>query len=150
MLRAIASVIVGYIVMFAFVFVSFTAAYLALGADGSFKPGTYDVSTMWIAVSSVLSLIAAILGGWIAVLIARSATPPKVLAGLVLVLGLLMAIPAFLSSGQPAPPARTADVGNLDAMMKARTPPVLALITPLIGAAGVMLGASLCGRRAAN
>ena len=63
MWRAILSVIAGYLAMFLFVFVSFSAAYLTMGTEGAFQPGSYEVSGLWLAVSFVLSLGAAVGGG---------------------------------------------------------------------------------------
>ena len=70
--RAIVSVVLGYVMMAATVFFTFTAAYLIMGADGSFKPGTYEVSALWLIVSFVLSFVAAVLGGYVCALIAKS------------------------------------------------------------------------------
>ncbi|MDQ3667052.1 MAG: hypothetical protein M3410_10870 [Acidobacteriota bacterium] len=41
MLRAVLAVIVGYVVMVLLVFATFSLAYLLMGADGAFRPGTY-------------------------------------------------------------------------------------------------------------
>ena len=65
MLRAILSVIAGYFAMFMIVFLSFSAAYLALGVDGTFQPGTYEVRAVWLVISFVLGLLAAMAGGWL-------------------------------------------------------------------------------------
>ncbi|MBL8187143.1 MAG: hypothetical protein JNK38_04005 [Acidobacteria bacterium] len=139
MLKIIGGVVVGYIVMFILLFVIFSLAYLVLGANGSFKPGTYDVSTLWLAISVIVGLVAAIVGGFICSLIAPNSKAPLALVGLVLVLGLLGAIPA-LKGNDPRPNIRDASVGNLEAMMNARQPAWIALLNPLIGAVGVMLG----------
>lgn len=147
MLRAIGGVVVGYIAMFAVVFCVLTGAYLAMGADGAFKSGTYDVSPAWIAIWAVTTLVAAVVGGLVCVLIARSDKPAMVLAAIVLVLGLAMA-GLSLSGNKPDPGPRTADVKNLEAMTKAKEPSWMAIANPIIGAAGVMIGARVCGRKA--
>ena len=89
MLRSILGGIAGYVVMFILIFVMFTALYLGLGADRAFTPGTYQVSVLWIAVSTVLGTIAAIAGGYIAALAGKGMTAVKVLAGIILVMGLI-------------------------------------------------------------
>lgn len=142
MLKSVGGVIVGYIVMFILVFVLFSLAYLALGANGAFKPGTYDVSTQWLAISVIVSLVAAIVGGFICSLIAPNSKAPLALVGLVLLLGLLSAIPVLMSN-DPRPNIRDASVGNMEAMMNARQPAWIALLNPLIGAVGVMLGSRM-------
>lgn len=68
--------------------------------------------------------------------------PAYVLAGLVLVLGAAMAIPV-LTQSKPDPGPRTADVGNMDAMMKAREPVWAGVVNPLVGFLGTILGARL-------
>ena len=59
MLRNIAGVIIGYLVMAIVMFATFTGAYLALGSDYTFVSGSYHVSMLWIAVSLLLGFIAA-------------------------------------------------------------------------------------------
>lgn len=146
MLRAIGSVVVGYLVMLVTVFVTFTLAYAVLGTGGAFQEGSYDVTTLWVIVSIVLGLAAAIAGGVVCASIARSATPPRVLAGVVVVLGLLMAVPALRQAG-PVPEPRPETMGNMEAMMSARQAEWLALLNPIIGGVGVLIGAGLISRR---
>lgn len=141
MLRTIGAVIGGYVVMFVLVFTTFSAAYLTLGADGAFHPGTYDVSVLWLAMSTVLSVLAAVAGGLVCAIISRGGKGPPALAILVFVLGLAMAAPVTLSP--PSSEARSADVPNMEAMMKAKSPVWVALLNPMIGAVGVLAGARL-------
>ena len=142
--RAILSVIAGYFTMFVIVMVALTAAYLSMGSDKAFQPGVYDISTLWISVWAAVSIIAAIAGGLVAGKIARSMTPVWVLIGIVLVLGGLQAVGIILA---PEPAAeelvRTGDVPNLEAMKKARQPVWIAVLNPIIGAAGVLVGARM-------
>lgn len=140
--RAILSVVVGYVTMFAAIFLTFSGLYLLLGQDLSFRPGSYEPSVLWTVVSFALGIGAAVLGGYTCARIARTVTPPKVLAGVVLVIGLLSAVPILMTVTPPAE-ARTGEVGNLDAMMKAKQPAWVALANPLVGLAGVLLGARL-------
>ena len=147
MLRAILAVIAGYAVMFLFVFITFTIAMYVMGVDRTYKAGTWDVSSTWLSVSFLLGCIAAILGGLTCGAIARSKTPPKVLATLVFVLGALMAIPAvFMHNEATNVPARTSDVSPFDAMQYSKTPPVALILNPIIGAVGVLIGAALIKR----
>jgi hypothetical protein len=139
MLRAIGSVILGYLVMAVTVFVTFSIAYLLLGTEGAFKPGSYDVSLLWMVLSIALSFAAAVLGGFVCAAVAKTSTPPKVLAAIVLILGLALAVPA-LTQGDVSPP-RSESLGNIEAMQNAQQPIWMALLNPLIGAAGVLVGA---------
>lgn len=138
--RAISSVVVGYVTMFATIFLAFSGLYLLLGQDLSFRPGSYEPSVLWTLVNFALGVGAAVLGGYVCAWIARTATPPKVLAGVVLVIGLLSAVPVLMAAATPAE-ARTGEVGNLDAMMKAKQPAWVAVANPFVGLAGVLLGA---------
>ena len=140
--RAIVSVVVGYVVMFAAIFLLFSGLYLLLGQTLSFRPDSYEPSALWTAVSFALGIVAAVLGGHVCARLARTATPPKVLAGVVLVIGLLSAVPVLMAAATPAE-ARTGAAGNLDAMMKAKQPTWVALANPFVGFVGVLLGARL-------
>jgi cytochrome bd-type quinol oxidase subunit 2 len=140
MLKTIGGVVVGYLAMFILVFATFSAAYLAMGTDGAFQPGSYEVTTLWLVVSFVLSLVAAIAGGFVCNLIAPNSKAPIALAVVVLVLGILLAIPTLMGA-DPRPVTRDASVGNLEAMANARQPSWVAFLTPVIGAIGVMIGA---------
>jgi len=138
MLRSILGGIAGYVVMFILIFVMFTALYLALGADRAFTPGTYQVSVLWIAASTVLGIIAAVGGGYVASLVGKGMTAVKVLAGIILVLGVITVAMVAMA---PAPAdARTASVPNMEAMTKAQTPVWLAILNPIIGIVGAMIG----------
>jgi uncharacterized membrane protein len=142
MIRGIVGVVAGYVVMALLVFLTFSVAYLAMGASGAFKPGTFDPSLLWIVVSFFLAFLAALVGGYTCAVIARTKRAAQVLAGIVFVLGILVAIPA-LRSTDTRPNTRVGDVPNIEAMQKARTPGWVALMNPLIGAVGVMVGAGL-------
>ena len=65
MARTIIAVIVGYISMFVLVSLTITCAFLLMGTDWSFKPGSFEASNGWIAMSLVANLIIAIVGGFI-------------------------------------------------------------------------------------
>ena len=58
--RLIGAVLLGYIAMVIIVFCGMSLAWLALGPDGAFQPGAYDVTTTWILVSLVIGLF-----GWL-------------------------------------------------------------------------------------
>lgn len=141
MLKNVLAVVVGYVVMLVFIFVTFSGVYLAMGADRAFLPGTYEVSTLWLAASLALSLAAAIAGGWVCARVGGSSAAPRALAALVLVLGVVMALPTLNPASDPRPTVRTGDVPNMEAMTNARQPAWVAFLLPVIGAAGVMIGA---------
>ena len=142
MVRNIAGVIVGYIVMGLFIFLTFSALYLLMGTESAFKPGTYEVSGLWLVSSFLLAIIAAALGGYACAAIARSSKAPLALAALVIVLGLLAAIPVLRAANQ-APASRAGEVSNMEAAGKAQQPGWVALLNPFVGAAFVLAGARL-------
>ena len=139
--RLIGSVVVGYLVMAVLVFALLSGAYVAVGTDRAFLTGSYDVSMLWSALSIVLGLVAAWVGGMTCTAIARDPRGWKWLAVLVLALGLALAVPTLQQPPNPAP--RLGDVRLMEAVTKGRQPPWAALLNPVIGALGVMVG----GRR---
>jgi len=151
MARTIGSVILGYLVMFFAVVATFTLAYQAMGVDRAYQPGTYDVSVLWIAVSIVLGIVAAILGGFVCARVAHSPAAPRALAWFVLFLGLGLAIAAAVGVGaDDRETVRPAEVSNMEAMQNSQTPVWLQFLNPLIGAAGVLYGAGLARRSKAE
>ncbi len=141
--RKILGVIVGYISMAAFVFISFTILYLILGTEGSFEPGSYRISATWLFASIILSIIAAVLGGYICTLIAKNKKTAFVLAGIVLVLGLVLAIPSLGGYSEVSELVRDGSLSNMEAMQNAKQPDAILLLNPVIGAIGILLGARL-------
>lgn len=146
MARSILAVVAGYATLALVIFVTFTLLYLVLGADRSFAPGSYDASTLWVATSFPLGVLASVAAGLVCALIARGPRAPQVLAGVVLVLGLLFAIPVLRAADSPSP-ARAGDVSNMEAMQSARQPKWVALANPFVGALGVLVGAGRRRRR---
>ena len=140
-MRIAGSVILGYVVMFALVFVTFTGAYFLLGVERAFQPGSYEATLTWNVVSVVLGLASAMIGGIVCLAIAKTQTGPRVLAAVVLLIGLVSAVPVL--TRPPGPTTRGPEVGAADAMMNARQPVWAALANPFIGAFGVLLGARL-------
>ena len=142
MVRSILAVVAGYAALALVIFVTFSALYLVLGADRSFAPGSYDASTLWVMLSFPLGVVASVVAGYVCAAVARGGRAPQVLAGVVLVLGLLFAIPVLRAADAPSP-ARTSDVPNMEAMQQARQPKWVALVNPFVGVVGVLVGAGL-------
>ena len=147
MLRTVGSVILGYIVMAAFVFLSFSLLYIAMGPDRAYQPGTYDVSGLWVVVSFVLSFIAAVLGGWVCVLVARTQLGPQILAAAILVFGLVLAVMELGSAPADLPTVRDASVGVMEAMRDSQNPTWINFVTPFVAVVGILVGASFVGKR---
>ena len=143
MLRSIVAVIVSYVAMFALTFILFTGMYLLLGADAAFKPGNYEASSLWLALSFVLFLIVGIIAGFLCAAIAKGGRAHIALAVVVLALGLLLAIPTLIANKAEPNLIRSGTVATIDAMQRAKQPAWTAFGFPLIGAAGALIGGRL-------
>ncbi len=124
MIRAVAAVVVGFVVIAAIV--NIPLALYALEPAAAFENGTTDVvTTGWMILSVVVSVAAALCGGFVAGVIAKDPAnkPVAVLAGIVFVLGALSALGSFGETpGQPT---------------------WYAFALPFIGGSGVLIGGSL-------
>ena len=143
MARKIIGIVAGYLAMAIFLFVTFSILYLLLGADGSFKPGSFQISTSWAVFSIILSLLGAVDGGLVCMLIAKHKGTVLVLAAFILVIGISSAIPRLSSPDANQNKIRIGYVSNIEAMRNAVQPVSVLLINPLISAAGIFLGGSL-------
>jgi putative Mn2+ efflux pump MntP len=147
MVRFIAAIVIGYLVMLVVVIGVFSAAYPLVGIDRLFEPGSYEAAPGWIALSFGVGLVAAMTAGSLCARIAPATAAPLWLAAIVLVLGGLMAIPVIMSAntsrGGPRPPGIT----MADAIAHAEQPKWVALLNPLVGALGVLMGAGPRGYR---
>lgn len=141
-MRTAVGVVAGYVALFLFVVVFVTAAFLALGTDRVFRPGTLEVTPVWLVVNISLSFVGAVVGGWFAVWIGQARKASLILAALVVVLGLAM---AFL---QPSPKTiltaeEIAELSPMEASSHARQPEWYAFLLPALGAAGIIVGGRL-------
>lgn len=146
-MRTLLAVVAGYVTMMLLVFILLSAAFLAAGPDFAFHPGRYDVTPGWCAVMLVVGFDAALTGGLVAQRVAPGRRPAPWLAALVVVAGLTMAAGTLNTPDTPALAVRAGAVGNMEAMMRARTPGWLLVVNPLLGVPAVFLGAWLAGRR---
>ena len=137
-MRSFLGVVLGYLAMFATVFITLTAAYFLLGMERTFQPGSYDVTLLWVVVMLTFSVVAAIIGGKVCRMISRKGSALLILATLVLVLGLTSAVASVLASRTPL--ERTGDVSNQEAMTKAQLPTWAAVLLPVLCTVGVGIG----------
>jgi hypothetical protein len=145
-MRVLGSVVAGYVAMVLVVFAGLSLVWVLLGADRAFAPGTYAVTTTWILLSIVVGFIAALLGGWVSRRIGGTDAGPKSLAVVVVLLGVLLAIPTFGADAAEMV-ARTGDTPMFDAIGLAKTPAWVNLLNPVIGAVGVLIGGRVIGSR---
>jgi len=140
--KVIGGAVAGYVVMFVTVFLLMTLGWTALGAGGSFQPGSWETSRVWVAVTLAVDILAALGGGYVAMLIAKRPLGPQILAGLVVVLGILMSIPMFAADASALGP-RPDVVSMLDAMNKAQQPLSLVIANPILGGVFALVGGKL-------
>jgi len=141
MLRAFGGMVVGYIAMAILITVVLIGLFLALGVERAFLPDSYEVSTLWLAITSVISLAGAILGGYVCAAIGKSMPACRALAGIVVILGLLLCLPAMQRGNGPN--VRAGGIPDLEAMHLGVAPLWAHLLTPVLGAVGVLLGARM-------
>ena len=139
MLKAVLAVVAGYLTMAIAVAILTLGLFLLLGPDRAFQPGTYEVSTTWVIACFTASLLAAIVGGLICQRISGNGAV-KVLAALVVVLGILLALPALNPANDPRPLERPPGTPSLVAITNGRQPPWAAMAFPVVGAVGVLIG----------
>ena len=147
MARAIIGVIVGYVIMFILNFLGFVTLYAVIGPDQAFEPGLFLASNKWIAISFVIIFITGIIAGLICAAIAKGGKAPLALAIVVIVLGLLLAIPAMMKAQANAKLVRAGNVPQMEAAQKAYWPTWTPFTFPIISAIGVLVGGKLKRRR---
>lgn len=145
MLKSIIAIITGCAAIFIFLFAAFTGCYSSLGVEGTFQTDSYEVTTVWIALTLVVWLLAGLIGGFLCAVISKSKGTCQILAFIVFFLGLLGCIQAMRRSPD-APNTRAGEVSNLEAMDLAVYPMWVHLLIPVVSAAGVLLGARMKGR----
>jgi len=129
--------------MFALQFAVFMTVYSVMGADWSFRPGSYHASSRWTLMQFTVIFVTALIGGLVCALIARGGKAPLVLAIVALLIGFTLG--ALHVATQPADTGelRPANVPNMVAMTKARHPVWVIFAGPLIAALGIVVGGKL-------
>jgi hypothetical protein len=143
MVRSILAALAGYVVLAGALFMLMTLAWLVLGADGAFRPGSYEVTGTWIVVSIVLSVAAAVLAGFVCKAIGKTGLSVNILVGIVLVLGVVSAFYEMGMEHMTTP--RPDDIPMFEAMSNGIQPVWLSWLNPILGAIGVMYGGKLKG-----
>lgn len=138
--KNIGAAVLGWVAMFAGVFVLMSVFWMVLGADGAFRAGSWDVSVGWSLGSVVIGLLAAVIGGFVCAKVSADVWGVRFLIGLVLVLGVILALP---DASAAAPSPRPDDIGMFEAIMSAQQPGWLAWLNPVLGAVGALLGARM-------
>jgi Na+/proline symporter len=145
MLRAVLGTVVGYIAMFVVLTAILFGVYFALGMERSFKPASYEPTTLWIALMFAVGLVAALIGGFVGKKIGGAGAIQGMVALIIVLTGIEL---WFQTSKDEAPKVRGPEVTALEAAMNARSPLWVTLVNPVIGIAGVLIGGKKAGGRA--
>lgn len=141
MLRSVLAAVGGYIVMVIVVISGLGIAWMILGGSGAFAGEGPDPSTAWMAFSLAFGLIGAVAGGFVAGGVGRSMTAVKILIGVLLVLGVYLALTADSNLADRTPIDKpVAEMSFTEAGQHARQPAWYNWVIPLVGAAGVWIG----------
>ena len=140
--KKIVAIGAGYVVMSIFVMVVLIAAFIGIGVDSVFETGTYQTTPLWLTTMSIVGLVAALIGGFVTVMIAKDRSVSLWLAGFVFVLGIGMAIPV-LTAEETTPEVRPDGIEWFDAMQKGKQPNWIAILNPFLGALGALAGGRL-------
>ncbi len=135
--RNVVGAVVGWVVMAAVVFVLMAGLWMVLGVEGSFRPGSWEVSGAWSYGSLGLGLLAGVPGGLVCARIAGDGRGILMLVVLVLVLGVANA----LFHAPVAEGVRPEGVAMLEAAGSAREPGWVSWLNPVVGVVGILLGA---------
>jgi hypothetical protein len=137
MLKSILAVILSYIIMAVLVTVVGIGAFLLLGVERVFQPDSYEVSTLWVAISAAVSIASAILGGYLCATISRSIKACMVLALIVLVIGIIFCFPKMRED----PHVRAGVVPALQVMNLAQLPAWMYVLSPALAGFAILVGA---------
>ena len=141
MLRSTAAVVASYVAMVILIMGAFAGMWFGMGPDRLLEPGLWTGNLFLCIAAPAITLIAGLFGGWMCTKIAWGATPVKVLAGVVLVLGMAT---AYFTLQKPLPTEpRAPGMSMQEIMEKGREPTWLAIFNPIGGAATVLIG-GLC------
>jgi hypothetical protein len=134
MVRIILSVLAGYLAMAVLVMISFALVF---------------VTSAFIVYTLLTSVLAAVVGGYVTAVLAakRMRAAVAVLGGLVLALGLLLAVVGLMQPGPTASAAEIEQMSPKERAMQEKEPIWYAFSLPFLGAAGVVAGGALRLRR---
>lgn len=140
MVRTIAAIVVGYIVIVLLVIGLGMAAFAGIGVENAYQDKSWHATPIIGVLTLISGVFAAVVGGWVAGKIDVKPRGFRGLAGVLLVLGLGI---AALQAMQPAPPPRTEPATMKLAMEHSRDhrdPAWVTWLLPFIGSVGVIVG----------
>ncbi len=141
MIRSIVAVIVSFIAMFGLTMVVFSGLWYGMGPDTLLQPASFRFSMLLAVAIAAITVIRGLIGGWMCAKIGRGTKPVMVLAGLVLMIGMIVCYSTLKAPEltDVRGPGMTTD----QFFDKAREPLWLVIFNPIAGAAMVLIG-GLC------
>lgn len=140
MVRTIAAIVVGYLVIVLLVLGLGLAAYAGIGVENAYQEKSWHATPIIGVLTLISGVFAAVVGGWVA---GKVDTRPRGFRGLAVVLIVLGLGMATLQAMQPAPPPRTEPATMKLAMEHSndhRDPAWVTWLLPFIGSVGVLVG----------
>ena len=128
-MRNIGGAVLGWVVMFTGVVILFSVLWMVLGAEGSFRPESWEISRMWALGSIVVGLLAALPGGFVCSKVAADSRGVWMLVALVVILGVADA----LTGAQVVEGTRPEGVSMTEAMMSGQQPQWIAWLNRCSG-----------------
>ena len=154
MLRIIAGIIVGWIVMAVLVMATFGITMMVLGLENIVQPDSYWTTDTFNIIVLVGGFLAAIVGGMVCKVIARDSKATLALAAIVLIMGTVSAVTNMNKPEpppRPGPPTGSGRPTMQDMMTHGKEPNWFGFATTVLGVAGLVIGSSLVkGRRPSN
>ncbi|MBL8878825.1 MAG: hypothetical protein JNG88_06855 [Phycisphaerales bacterium] len=138
-MRSIIAVVVSYFVIAVVGMALFFTLVAVLPKDQLLQPGTFRATAIVNTAAIFIGLLAAAGGGMVCTRIGGP-RPAMALAAIVFALGAAMGVQNQM---KPDPGMRPDDMSLMDAIAKAKEPTWIAVINPILGVAGVMLGSWL-------
>jgi archaellum biogenesis protein FlaJ (TadC family) len=142
MLKSIAAIVVSYLAMFVFFMAVVIACYVALGSERVFKPDSYEISTLWLVLTVIVSFVASAIAGYLCAVISGSWTTCRVFAFLVFLATLGFCI-SSLRQSQESPNVRASEVAYTDGIRLGVSPMWLHFVSPVISGVAVLVGARM-------
>jgi hypothetical protein len=144
MTRPIAGVVLSLVAMAALVFTGSIALWFAVGVDSVLMQGSFDGTPLLNVWSVTISVVGALVGGWLCFRISESRTAVIVFACVCLVLGLGNALG---QRRKPNPGPRPSGLSVLEAVNLRKEPEWFIFLVPVVGALGALVGGGVFPRR---
>lgn len=141
MAKNILAAVAGLLALFVATFVLNTIAFLIVGIENSYVGETYNVSMLWIFVGLITGFLAAMTAGYVCKAIAKNDKSVRILLGIVVVLGLIMATGQIFM--EPVETLRPENVSNMEAAMNSIQPLWAGFLMLGLWIVGVLYGAKM-------